>query len=463
MGNERITADLLLRHGLLLTMDIARHILVDGSIAIGEGRIVAIGPDREVAPNVEAAGVRDLAGALVHPGFIDAHVHTISDMTRALIPENIDPGRAWRDIKYPFYATVTSEEEYLSTLLSCLEMVASGTTTYADTGTSFELTATARAIDEVGMRAIPGYKVADVPMAVDRFFTSTEECINKLTQQLERYPYRSDQRIRCAVTLTGRGYASDRLLLEAKSLADQYGVPMIMHQSWDEGEVTQSLERYGKRPVEHLADLGILSPNLTLVHMIWVEEREIELVARSGACVVHCPAESARCAGGALRVGRFPEMLAAGIPVALGSDGPSGKHDIARAAYLVAMMFKEVRGQLPMITAESALEMATIHGAQALGIEDEVGSLEIGKKADLVIHRIDRPESHPRYDPVSNLIYASLSQTVDTVFVNGEAIFDHGEFTRVDAREAYRRVDAAGAALVQRIGAPILPAWPIVE
>ena len=166
---------------------------------------------------------------------------------------------------------------------------------------------------------------------------------------------------------------------------------------------------------------------------------------------------------GAVRIGLFPEMLEAGIPVALGSDGTNGRHDVTRIMYLAAMMFKEIRGKVPMITAEMALEMATLHGARALGMHDRVGSLEAGKRADSVIHTLDRPEPHPRFDPVANLVYSSLSRTVDTVIVDGEIIFEGGQFTRFDAHEAYRRIDAAGAAVRERIGAAIPPAWPLVE
>ena len=463
MNSEKMKADMLLRHGRVLTMDEERRILADGAIAIRDGKIVAIGPDREMAPAVNAKQMRELGGALVHPGFVDAHVHVTMDITRGLVPETFDMARMWNDIEKPFFAFSTSEEEYLGSLLSSMEMVANGATLFADTGGSFELEATVRAIDEVGMRGMPGYTLRDIDMGLDRFLTSTCGCLEKLAEQIERYPFHSDRRVRCAVELGGMGYASDRLLVEAKAIADKYQVPMIMHQSWGENEVTNHQKQYGNRPIEHLADLGVLGPNLTLVHMIQVDEREIELVSEAGASVVHCPAAAIKHAMGAIRIGRFPEMLDAGIPVALGSDGTNGRHDVSRMAYLAAMMFKEMRGEVPMITAEMALEMATIHGARALGMQNEVGSLEIGKQADIVIHTLDRPEPHPRFDPVANLIYSSLSRTVDTVLVAGEIIFANGEFTRFDAQEAYRKIDACGAAVKERIGTPISPVWPLIE
>ena len=461
MNTAKTKVDFLLRHGRIVTLDAQRRILVDGAIAVQDGRIVAVGPDREVAPSVDPSQVRHLSGALVHPGFVDAHVHTGMDIIRGL---PLDSSRDWTAVEGPFLALRTSDDEYLSALLSCMEMVASGATTYSDTGSSSDLDATVKAIEMVGMRGIPGHLIADASGELEGLHSSTEECLERLTDQLQRYPFYAGGRVRCAVTLSGMNTASDRLLVEAKGLADRHRVPMIMHQSWSEEEVAEIQSRYGKRPLEHLADLGILAPNLTLIHMIHVDEREVELVAESGACVVHCPGAAIRRAMGAIRVGRFPEMLRAGVPVALGSDGHSGKHDIPRQAYLAATLHREFRGTIPVIAAETALEMATLNGARALGIQDEVGSLEIGKRADLVIHQLDRPELRPRFrDPVSNLVFYSLSRTVDTVFVDGEVIFQGGKFARFDAQDAYAQLDARAAELEKKIGIRDTAAWPLIE
>ena len=463
LGKPMRKVDLLVRHGQVLTMNGQRHIYADGAIAIRDGHIKAIGPDRQVASEMDAESVRDVAGALIHPGFVDAHVHPTMDIMRGLVPESFDVDRMWSDIEKPFFAGKTLEEEYCACLLSAMDMVANGSTLFADTGGCFDLDACVRAINKVGMRGLPGYSLRDVHMGLDRHYTPTDQCLDKLRDQMSRYPFHSDLPVRCVVELGGQGKATDRLLVEAKALADEQDVPMIMHQSWGEVEVAESMQKHGKRPIEHLADLGILGPNLTLVHMIPVDDREIELVAQSGACVVHCPAAAAKHAMGVFRMGRFPEMLKAGITVALGSDGTNGRHDVPRMAYLAALMFKEVRAQLPMITAHTALEMATIHGARALGMQDEVGSLEVGKRADIVIHTLDRPEPHPRFDPVENLVYFSLSRTVDTVIVGGEIIYDHGQFTLIDADQAYARIDACGESVKNRIGTKVPSPWPVIE
>ena len=423
---------------------------------------MAIGPDGEVTSRIEAEQVLTLDGALVHPGFVDAHVHTGSDLIRGILPES---SADWTAVEEPFRLWRSAEVEYLSALISCMEMVTSGVTLYADTGGSFELEATVKAIETVGMRGIPGYFIADEPLAeVEGLHSPTDQCLERLVEQMERYPFQDGGRVRSAVTLCGMGTASDRLLTKARVLADKHEVPMIMHQSWEAEEVETSRVQYGRRPVEHLADIGILGPGLSLVHMIQVNRHEVDLVSESGAQVVHCPAAAIRRAMGAARMGRFPEMLQAGITVALGSDGHSGKHDILRQAYLAATLHREIRGKVPTITAQTAWEMATVHGVRALGMEGEIGSLEEGKQADLVIHRIDRPESRPHFrDPVAHSLYYSHSATVDTVFVNGEMILKSGEFTRFDANQLYGQIDAEAAVLEKRIDFREKTAWPLVE
>lgn len=463
MAEQPIPTDLLIRHARILTMDPLRRILADGAVAIRAGRIVAVGRDADVAPHYRAAAVRDLRGALVHPGLVDAHAHTTSDLIRGFAPKT-HPG--WGPVEMAFYATTGSEADLLGTQLSTMEMVANGITTYCDTGGSLDLDATARAIESVGLRGIPGQRIFDVLAEPDLegIVTSTDECLARLRSQIGRYPFRRSGRVWCAATLSGMGLSSDALLLETQRLAEAAGVPMVMHQSWSADEVHVSQAATGRRPVEHLADIGLLGPNLTLVHMIHLDDQEVRLIAESGTRVVHCPAAAMRRGMGAIRVGKFPELVAAGVIVALGSDGFSGKRDLLRQAYLAAVGFREFRDELPVFTGEAVLEMATINGAGALGLESEIGSIEPGKRADIVIHALDRPEAYPRFaDPVDNLVFYAGSSTVDTVMVDGEAIYDGRRFTRLDASEVYANVDGVARAFEGTFGRGAFAAWPIID
>ena len=479
MEDKKEPADLLLRHGQIITMDAERRILVDGAIAATDGRIIAAGPDREVGVAYEGSDERDLKGALVHPGLIDAHVHAgMQELTSGFAPKDL---AEFSVVDNSLFASKSPERDHLGALMSCMEMAANGTTFFSDTGGSFWLDEGVRAIEKVGIRGNPGNFLLDVAAEVpdpdpdewggsitveesESVRTPTDECMTRLADQIERYPYGKGARVGCAVSLYGCCRCSDELLLEAKRLAVEHDVPMIMHQSWGPEEVTISLVETGRRPIEHLADLGILDENLTLVHMNHLSDEEFALVVESGVGVVHCPAASVRRGMGAIRHGRFPEMLAAGVPVALGSDGISGRRDVLRQAYLAAVGFREMRGDFPVLTGEDVLEMATVNGARVLGMENELGSIEVGKRADIVVHTLDRPEAHPRFgDPVDSLVYFRGSSTVDTVFVDGEAILDEGRFTRFDAAEAYRTIDAESARFEQGLGASSFAVWPLVE
>ena len=476
---EQEHVDLLLRHGQILTMDPERRILVDGAIAVRGGRIVAAGPDREVGDAYTGVEERDLNGALVHPGLIDAHVHAgMQELTAGFGPKDLAESSL---VDNSLFAAMSPERDYLGALKASVEMAANGTTFFSDTGGSFFLDEAVRAIETVGIRGNPGNFLLDVAAEVPdpdpdewggsitveesaSVMTSTDECKARLADQLERYPYGRGARVGSAVAVYGCCRCSDELLLEAKRLAEQQGVPMIMHQSWGPEEVTISLHETGRRPIEHLSDLGILDENLTLVHMNHLSDDELALVIESGVGVVHCPAASARRGMGAIRHGRFPEMLDAGVRVALGSDGISGRRDVLRQAYLAGVGFREMRGDFPVLTGENVLEMATLHGASVLGLDDELGSIEAGKRADIVIHTLDRPEAHPRFkDPVDRLVYFQGSSTVDTVFVDGEAILDRGRFTRFDVTEAYRTIDAESARFEGGLGASRFAVWPLVE
>ena len=455
--------DLLLRHGRVLTLDPARRILVDGSIAVRDGRIVAIGPDREVEPTVRASTARDLGGAVVHPGLIDAHVHPNSETIRGFAPR---ADRDWDAIEGRSYATKTAANDRIATMLSCMEMVANGTTCYADTGGSLFLEPTIAATELVGMRGLPGAFIADqgMPPALGMLQHTTDDCMAMLRDQVERHPFASDARVRCAVSLSGMGQASDALLLAARDLAAERRAPMVMHQSWGAWEVDAHLERYGRRPIEHLADIGVLGPNLTLIHMIQLSDDEVELIARSGTRVVHCPAAALRRAVGAFRVGKFPELLAAGATVGLGTDGLGGKRDLFRQAYLTTVVHREVRNAYPVLTSERALEMATLDGARALNLDHEIGSLEVGKRADIVVHSTTRPELHPAWaDPTDQLILYSGASAVATVYVDGEAIFDDGRYSRFDAVATLRELDAESRAFEAHFGRSAFSIWPLVD
>ena len=360
---------------------------------------------------------------------------------------------------------MNQEDAYCSAMLACLEMVRNGTTTFCDSGGRFEGELNASVVEKVGLCGMVAEVCWDQLPHAEVGVGDTDACLARLERLLHALPPGPDARAWAGVGMAGMGGCSDRLLVEGKKLADCHGVVMDMHQSFGPGDVARYKDHAGgKLAVEHLEDLGILGPNLQLVHMIYTEAAEVELLVGSGTHVVHCPAASTRVGMGVSRVGCFPEMVEQGVNVALGSDSGnySDYFDVGRQAYLAATIHREARSEMPSIAAEQALEMATINGARALGLVNQIGSLEEGKLADITLHAYGRPEWRPGLDVVNSLIYSAQSVGVDTVIVHGEIILEGGRFKRVDEEEEYGRIDRAARALYQRMGWQVESRWPVL-
>lgn len=457
-------ADLLITHGVIITMDPERRIFADGAVAIRKDRIAAVGRSAEIEKEYPARRVIDARGGVVQPGFIDCHVHLAQHLGRGTIPD-LWPEEREHDQWLPYWTRINEEEARCSAMLACLEMARNGTTAFCDNGGRFAGELNAGVVEQVGLRGVIAEVCWDQPPHPQVGVGNTDSCLGRLERLAHAFPLCPDRRVWAGVSMAGMGMCSDRLLVEGKRLADRYGVVMDMHQSFGPADVARYREHArGRSAVVHLNELGILGPNLQLVHMIHTGAEEVDLLAATRTHVIHCPAASTRMGMGVSRSGRFPEMVESGVNVALGSD--SGNYsdffDVGRQAYLAATIHREARSRNPTISAEQALEMATVNGARSLGVEQWIGSLEEGKKADIAVHAYDRPEWRPGLDPVTSLVYSAQSTGVDTVIVDGEIILEGGRFTRLDEEAEYRRIDAAARALYKRMGFQIPHRWPVL-
>jgi cytosine/adenosine deaminase-related metal-dependent hydrolase len=223
-------------------------------------------------------------------------------------------------------------------------------------------------------------------------------------------------------------------------------------------------EAYGKRPIEYLDDLGILGANLLLAHVIDLDEKEIDAIARTDTKTVMCPTAALKMGSRMTTSARLPEMVARGICVSLGTDAGNNSNllETLRSMYLVAVLYKDARGTTDVVPAELALELATLHGARALGLEAEIGSLEVGKKADMVLFDTRRPEWRTLFNPVNTLVYSADGRSVHTVIVDGRVVVENGKACYVDEWELIRQVQGLGENLLQRTGVHFSPRWPVV-
>ena len=460
--------DLLITHGQVLTMDAQRRILMDGAVAIKGRDIAAVGPTGDLIDRYDAVETWDLDGALVRPGFVDAHLHVTFQLLRGVLPDYWSEEQAWRQLWIPFWDSVTSEEEYLASLLSFMEAVRNGSTSFVGGATAFDLPSVMRAANQVGVRGLLGEFVWDLEAQPPRLARSTQECVDRLQVQLDEYPiFGPEQRVGVCVMVLGMNTASDELLVAGKELADRYGIVMNIHQSYGRAEVQSYIDHVsgGTRPIVHLSDLGVLGPNVMLVHINHLDAEELEVLIDSGACGIHCPSSSMKYGLGGSHMGYHPELLARGFRLALGSDSSnwSNYFDMGMQVYLAATLHREATMVLPTITAEQGLEMATLNGAYVMGIPDLVGALEAGRRADIVIDKKRRPEWHPGLDVVYDLVYSAQSKTVDTVLIDGEIVLREGRFVTFDEEAAYEAIDRAARSLIERLGFSIPTRWPVIR
>lgn len=342
-------------------------------------------------------------------------------------------------------------------MLAFIEMIRTGTTTFCEAGTLFNVESVVQAAQDIGTRGIVGRWTWDLPQKPDRMRQTTEEALKQSEALLSRLNRDPNRKVSAWPILLGIGAVSDDLMKEAKHLADIYGVGLsMMHFATDPATGTKDIV-----PIPHLEALGILDQNLKLVHMVYVNERDIELLQRYNVKIVHCPTAALRHIKGISRYGRFPEMLDRGICVALGGDSGNGSNhfNMCRIMYLAATLYKDIRMDVTQIPAEKALEMGTLHGARALLMEDQVGSIEVGKKADLVLFDTHHIEWQPLLHPVNNLIYSVSGHSVDTVFIDGDIVLEKGRFTKINEEEIYKRVDHLAKDLIKRSGLQVEMKW----
>jgi cytosine/adenosine deaminase-related metal-dependent hydrolase len=457
--------DLLVEGGSIMTMDGSRRIIRDGAIAVTGDRIVAVDKRNALRDRYRAKRTIDGRSHVITPGLVNSHIHFYHQMHRGMAPDTLD-GNEWSNFVHTRVAPIlTAEDEVWASYVVLLEILKSGSTTYLAAG-SYNPDPVLEAIPKVGLRGFEGRRTFDfVHLGHQALAEPTEKCIEENARVMEKYKDGfSNNLVRPCVNIVGLGRCTDKLILEAKALADKHGAILNMHQCAFPEEVESIKQRTGHTPIEHLDHLGVLGPNVVLVHMIHVSDSEIDILARTRTNVVHNPGTALKIVYGMTKWGKFPEMMKAGINVALGTDAGDCANfmDIVRALYLAATLYKDMRFDPELMGAELALEMATIHGARALGMESEIGSLEPGKKADIVLFNADTPQWQPLYCEPYNLVYSASGDSADTVIVDGKVLMEKREVKTIDEREVIERIKELSKGVEQRSGVKPPTRWPII-
>ena len=422
----------------VVTMDAQHRLIEDAAVAIRGDRIAGVGKRADINRQFQPAHRLDRPDAILMPGLINTHTHAAMSLLRGIADDL--RLQDWLE-KYIFPAeakNVTPDFVTWGTRLACLEMMLSGTTTFVDMY-YFE-DRVAQAAKEAGMRGVLGETIlkfkspdAATPQAALAF---TEKFIQQ---------YKNDSLIVPAPAPHAIFTNEDSDLRASRLLANKYGVPMLIHLSETKVENDDALRTRGMTPTRLLDALGALDGPTIAAHGVWVDDADMKILKARGAGIAHCPSSNMKLASG---VAPVMKLLGLGIPVGLGTDGPAGSNndfDLMEDMNLAADLQKVTTGDPTALNAEQALAMATISGARVAGLDKEIGSLETGKRADLVTLRLDRPHAVPLYNVYSQIVYALKGSDVEDVMVNGQPIVREGRSLTLDEKLVLAKAREFGA------------------
>jgi cytosine/adenosine deaminase-related metal-dependent hydrolase len=472
--------DILIENGILITMDKKRSIIRNGAIAVRDKDIVAIGKTEDLRKEYKNSKIIDATNKLVCPGFIDAHSHSSLYLAKGLVNDEWSSiYKLLYDFSYVWESALKADDVYIGALGLFLEMIKHGTTCFADPGGYHDhCDMIGEAMKRIGIRGVITRSTRDrtdpehpIP---EEMMESTEETLRKCEDIVRKWNGAADGRIKGWFSLRILNNVSDELCRLIKSKADEYGVGIHCHlhgsrpeELIKEGKLQQdeTVKTFGISGVERLKKLGVLGPNLLGAHCPFTNEQERMWLRETNTKIVHCPTAQYAGGGGGIAMGTIPEIIKAGVTVALGHDAVMWSNfvDPIRLMYIAAAAHKDAKADVRVMGAHKAMEMATINGAKALRWEDKIGSLEVGKRADIVIIDTHRPEwqpCHPNYE-ITNLVYSASGDSVETVIIDGNIVMENRKVTTIDEYEILEDVRKHAFNVRERSGLKLLPPkWP---
>ena len=424
--------DTIVAGGAILTLNENDTRIEEGALAIAGDTIVALGKAEEIKNQFVGRTLIEAENYLVMPGLINCHTHAAMTCFRGMA-DDLELMTWLNNYIFPAEAkNVDPELAYWGSLLACAEMIKSGTTTFCDMYL-FE-DETARAAKQAGIRCLLGEGLFDFPSPNAQTPADGFAYIRKLIEKWD-----SDPLVNIIVEPHSLYTCSPALLVEAKKLADEYRLPYAVHLLENQAERAQLLQKFGKGAVEFLHDLGCLTEHFLAFHCVSMDVEDMRLFAEHGCKVIHNPESNMKLSSG---VAPVPAMLAAGITVGLGTDGCASNNnlDMFQEMDTAAKLHKAHSLDPTVMDARTVVRMATCEGAGALGLGNITGSLEAGKKADIIIIDLNKPHLTPMYNEYSHLVYAAGGADVDTVIINGKPVMRHRRLLTIDENEIMVRV-----------------------
>ncbi len=451
--SDRSNADrLLLNIDWLITVDGGRRVIRDAGVAIAGGKFKAIGTSGEIAKAWTAKETFDARGMVGVPGLIDSHLHSSFQLSRGLADE-VGTRAFLFEHMFPYEGAMSEEDVFVSSLFASMELLRHGVTCFVEPG-NYHPMATGRAVLQTGMRAVLGRSAFDLTKAVlgilpDAMIEKTEQALDRTEELIQSVIEKNNPRLKASVSFRGLSNSTDRLIQGCREIADKYECIFQTHACFNYSTHDDCVANFGLPEIERLDKLGVLDSRTLLAHSGWLEPNEIEILRQRRPNLVSLPSSSLHNGYGNLNRGRLPDLMEMGLNVGIGSDhASSGITDIVQEMLLFAGTCKEIHLNPRVVPPEHVVEMATINGAKCAGLGSELGSVEAGKEADLVLFDTRFPEWQPLFNPVSNLVYSATGNSVSEVFIAGDHVVKKGHLTMVDESEVFKLVDET----VTRIG-----------
>ncbi|KAJ8634111.1 hypothetical protein MRB53_027447 [Persea americana] len=460
MASKKIV---LLHNAMIVTVDQDKRVFRNGAIVVEGDKIAAVGQSREILHDFSASAdeILDLQGRVLLPGFINTHVHTSQQLGRG-IADDVDLMTWLHERIWPYEANMTEEDSFISTLLCGIELIHSGVTCFAEAGGQ-HVSGMARAVKLLGIRACLTQSTMDSGEGLPEKWGihSTDYCIQSQKELFKKHHDTAEGRIRVWLGLRQIMNATDRLLLETRDLANKLktGIHMHVAEIPYENQLVVNTREVDHGTVTYLEKIGLLQNNLLAAHSVWVNDSEIGFLSKAGVKVSHCPAAAMRMLGFA----PIKEMLDSGICVSLGTDGaPSNNRmSIVDEMYLASLINKGREAHTKGATdptalpAEVILNLVTVNGAKSVLWDNEIGSLEVGKKADMIIVNPFSWSMVPVHDHISSLVYCMRTENIDSVMCNGQWIMKDRKILTINEEEVISLAKRASSELLKRAGITI--------
>lgn len=447
--------DLLLTHGIIVTQNNNRQIINDGAIAVHNGQIVAIGPTAEVVSGYTAAETLNVQDSAVFPGLINTHIHLFQTGVKGLGEDM--PVQDWVEVvTAPTAIHINPEEMYLFCLTGCLEQIHCGVTTLIDMSYAAHTFAlhdsNIKAMTDSGLRSRYTTIISDFGEeygVLPELIKPIEQFLDEYTQLLDDYP--ASDRLAVWLAIGAPWTVTDRGLVEAREFTRRAGIPIVMHINENEVDNALSQERHGKNMIPYLADVGFLGPDLLAIHCVDTDETDIELFTKNDVKVCYNPVSNMYLGSG---IAPVMQMMDAGLTVCIGTDGAGSNNsqDMIESLKMGALLQKVAAKDASVVDAQTVLDWATCEAAKVMGLSDEIGSLEVGKKADMFVLAPNSAKIVPVHDPVATLVYSSGEENVVATIAGGKIVMKDRIMQHMDEANILQQCQAAALNLADRCG-----------